>query len=83
MRLKQAKLPAQTGQFRALKLPRSACLSPEVRRNLLVAVVNGYDFGRFFHAMSVHWPSTAPKCVEPTRGMARKRLGKAPPSSMG
>ncbi|CAK0893621.1 unnamed protein product [Prorocentrum cordatum] len=52
MRLKRAELPAQQGQFRAFKLLRSSCLSPEVRRNLLLATGNEYDFDRLVQAMS-------------------------------
>ncbi|CAK0791361.1 unnamed protein product, partial [Prorocentrum cordatum] len=50
MRLKRAELPAQQGQFRAFKLLRSSCLSPEVRRNLLLATGNEYDFDRLVQA---------------------------------
>ncbi|CAK0884583.1 unnamed protein product [Prorocentrum cordatum] len=50
MRLKRAERPAQQGQFRAFKLLRSSCLSPEVRRNLLLATGNEYDFDRLVQA---------------------------------
>ena len=73
MRMVCAKLKCQEGQLRAFKLLRSSRLSPEVRRNFLLATGNESDFDKLASAMSIQWLTTAPNWVAPLKRQSRKR----------